>query len=83
MSDGTWIVIHSNHEKKVFFFSTDHCQHTDEGFHPDSYKIPYEYGQVGSDGPEKVLETKEDLVETIYSGFTEIPNPDSSFQPQS
>ena len=59
-------VAHFNDDDQTYFFSTDHCQDTNEAF------VPVTYYTMTMD------EVREEHVDTIYK---EIDNPDPDFRP--
>jgi hypothetical protein len=75
------IVIHSNYDRKEYFFSTYHCQsNTPEGFVVTSFYLPF--GIVPRpEFPNGWIDTVEDLVRLHFGNSKEIHNPDPLYQP--
>lgn len=61
------IVTHTNFDKQEWFFSTDHCQETNEGFVPCTHY-------------NKTVEEIRDMENSVYGN--EIVNPDPAFIPE-
>jgi hypothetical protein len=80
------IVIHSNSDRREYFFSTDHCQgvHASntypKGFVPTTFHLPH-YVVPRPTCPSGWVRTVADVILIYHPGDREIPNPDPSYQP--
>jgi len=76
----TEIITISNMEKGTYYFTVDHCQHTEESgdlpctHHLPSHVVPREGLEDG------IIKNKADLIFVFYSDELEIANPDPIYQ---
>lgn len=80
------IILHTNNDRKEYFFSLDHCQAIKApatypqggGWVPTTFYLPMNVLSRPS-LPSGIVATREDLIAVFYFDGVEIPNPDPRF----
>lgn len=76
------VIVISNMDDNVYFFSKDHCQNHGLGsnFVPCTHYIP-SLVEPRDSVPDGIVKSVKDLVSVFYFDMQEIPNPDVNMQP--